>query len=120
MLKFVAVALSLLVVCVKCYDEKFDKIDIDKILKDDALFNSYINCFLDKGPCTAEYSSEYKEMLPEVLSDGCAKCTKIQRENFKKVLKEVFENKKDALLEIKNKYDPKGEYEGNIKNILAE
>nr|XP_026494774.1 ejaculatory bulb-specific protein 3-like [Vanessa tameamea] len=120
MLKFATVALSLLVVCVKGYDEKFDKIDIDKVLKDDTLLTAYLNCFLDKGPCTEEYSSEYKEMLPEVMSDGCAKCTKIQKENFKKVLKEVFENKKDVLMEIKKKYDRNDEYDDNIRKILSE
>lgn len=45
---------------VLCYDSKFDKIDVDKVINDNELFTSYLNCFLDKGDCTAEYSSEFK------------------------------------------------------------
>jgi hypothetical protein len=45
---------------VVCYDEAFDKIDIDKILGDDAMFVQYINCMLDKGPCDLEHSAEFK------------------------------------------------------------
>lgn len=43
-----------------CYDAVYDKLDADKILADEALFTSYIDCFLDKKPCTVEYSAEFK------------------------------------------------------------
>lgn len=59
-MQFVTIVLSLFMTVVLGYDEKYDKIDVDKILSDDALLTSYLNCFLDKGPCTEEYASEYK------------------------------------------------------------
>lgn len=62
----------------------------------------------------------FLEMLPEVISDGCAKCTKIQKQSFKKVLKELSKNKMDVLLEVQKKYDPSGQYKDNIKKIMEE
>lgn len=62
-MQFVTIVLSLLMTLVLGYDEKYDKIDVDKILADDALLTSYLNCFLDKGPCNEEYASEYKGII---------------------------------------------------------
>lgn len=45
---------------IECYDDKFNKIDVDKVINDETMFNSYLNCFLDKGPCTEEYATEFK------------------------------------------------------------
>lgn len=42
------------------YDEIYDKIDVDKILADDKLFSSYIECMLDKGPCSVEHSADFR------------------------------------------------------------
>jgi hypothetical protein len=44
------------------YNDKYDHIDVDAILRNDRILSSYIKCMLDKGPCTAEgknLKSEY-------------------------------------------------------------
>ncbi|XP_012549936.3 allergen Tha p 1 [Bombyx mori] len=94
-----------------CYDEKYDKIDVDKILSDDKLFTDYINCMLDKGPCEVEYSSEFKELLPEVIATSCAKCTPIQKTGLRKTVKALSVKRPDDFSQFRAKYDPKGEYE---------
>ncbi|CAH2089584.1 unnamed protein product [Euphydryas editha] len=120
-MQFMTIVFSLFMTTVVLgYDEKYDKIDVDKILNDDALLTSYANCFLDKGPCTEQFSSDYKEMLPEVISDGCAKCTKKQKQAFKKVLTELSKNKLNLLLEIQKKYDPNGQYKETMKKVMEE
>nr|CAJ2313441.1 Ejaculatory bulb-specific protein 3 [Metisa plana] len=77
----IATALALMTISnlVLGYDEIYDKIDVDKILADEALFDAYIDCMLDKGPCTAEHSPEFRKLLPEVVATACAKCTPIQK-----------------------------------------
>lgn len=45
------------------YDEIFDKMDVDKIIGDDDLFNSYAACLLDRGSCNAEHSAEFRSKL---------------------------------------------------------
>lgn len=46
---FAAVALA-----VDKYSGKFDNLDIQEILDNKRLLQSYANCFLDKGKCTPE------------------------------------------------------------------
>lgn len=36
------------------YSNKFDNIDLDKILSNDRLLNSYFKCLMEEGNCTAE------------------------------------------------------------------
>lgn len=36
------------------YTNKFDDVDVDGILGSDRLLKAYVNCLLEKGPCTAE------------------------------------------------------------------
>lgn len=36
------------------YTSKFDNFDVDKVLNNDRILTSYINCLLDKGNCTNE------------------------------------------------------------------
>ncbi|CAH1640307.1 unnamed protein product [Spodoptera littoralis] len=93
------------------YDEKYDKLDVDKILGDDALFTAYINCMLDKGPCSVEHSADFRQLLPEVIATACEKCTPIQRQNVRKTVKALSEKKPDDFVQFRAKFDPKGEYE---------
>lgn len=36
------------------YTTKYDNIDVDAILASNRLLKNYVNCLLDKGPCTNE------------------------------------------------------------------
>lgn len=36
------------------YTTKYDGIDLDEILTSDRLLTGYVNCLLDKGPCTPD------------------------------------------------------------------
>lgn len=44
------------------YNSKYDNFDVDTLIGNERLLKSYINCFLDKGRCTAEgtdFKSKY-------------------------------------------------------------
>lgn len=36
------------------YQSKYGNIDVDAILKNPRVVKSYVNCFLDQGPCTPQ------------------------------------------------------------------
>lgn len=36
----------------KYYDRRYDYYDLDNLFQNPRLLTKYINCFLDKGPCT--------------------------------------------------------------------
>lgn len=41
------------------YNSKYDNFDVETLISNDRLLKSYVNCFLDKGKCTAE-GSDFK------------------------------------------------------------
>jgi len=45
---------SVLVSGTEYYAETFDNVNVDTILNSDRLFNQYMDCILDVGPCTAD------------------------------------------------------------------
>nr|ASA40083.1 chemosensory protein 22 [Helicoverpa assulta] len=100
------------------YDEKYDKLDVDKIIGDDALFTAYTDCMLDKGPCTVEHSEDFKKLLPEVIQTACAKCSGIQKTNVRKTVKALSDKKPDDFAKFRAKFDPKGEYEKDFSAFM--
>lgn len=36
------------------YSDTYDDIDVDAIINSDRLLNQYVNCILDKSPCTVD------------------------------------------------------------------
>nr|AXF48712.1 chemosensory protein CSP16 [Lobesia botrana] len=105
---------------VLCYDAKYDSIDVDKILADEAQFDAYIKCMLDKGPCALEHSADFRQLLPEVIATACEKCSDIQKTNVRKSVKALQERKPAEFTEFRAKYDPKGEYEQKFAAFILE
>lgn len=47
---------------IEYYSDTYDNVDVDAIINSDRLLNQYVNCILDKGPCTADgrsFKSKY-------------------------------------------------------------
>lgn len=51
----------------------------------------------------------FVELISEVISEACAKCTPMQKQHVRKTFK-ALQNKPELLKEFHEKYDPKGEY----------
>lgn len=49
------------------YTTKYDNIDVDRIVASRRLLQNYVNCLLDKGPCTPE-GKELKSKCLELIS----------------------------------------------------
>lgn len=47
-------ALFALAVTAEKYPEKYDNVDVDRILQNNRVLTNYIRCLMDEGPCTAE------------------------------------------------------------------
>ncbi|XP_045479411.1 ejaculatory bulb-specific protein 3-like isoform X2 [Harmonia axyridis] len=102
-------SLAAVCVCTEMYSAKFDKIDLDEIFRSDRLLTNYHECFMERKTCTPQASS-IRENLPDALKTECSKCTEKQKENAKKTLNFLFDEKPDLYKELEAKYDPEQIY----------
>ncbi|XP_047000396.1 ejaculatory bulb-specific protein 3-like [Schistocerca americana] len=91
--------------------DKLDNLDVDEILNNDRLLESYTQCMLDAGDgkCTAG-GKEIKSRLPKVFATGCGDCTPSHLERTVKALKHITEKYPAEWAKLKAKFDPTGEY----------
>ncbi|KAL4704243.1 hypothetical protein ACJJTC_016261 [Scirpophaga incertulas] len=100
------------------YTDRYDVINVDEVLGNSRLLKGYLKCVLNKGQCTAE-GRELKSHIVEALQNGCAKCTKAQREGMRKVIKHLVTKEKEYWEELVNKYDPDRVYTRKYEKELG-
>merc|ERR1712226_621649 len=100
------------------YSDKYDSFDIDAVLANDRVLNSYVKCLLDKGPCTKE-GRDFRKYLPEALTTSCQKCTEGQKRIVRKSAKYLIKNRKSDWELLQKKFDPKSEHVQDFKKFLA-
>ena len=49
------------------YTTKYDNIDIDAVIRNERLLNSYVGCLLDRGACTPDAAELKSTLLPTAL-----------------------------------------------------
>ncbi|KAL0870064.1 hypothetical protein ABMA27_006226 [Loxostege sticticalis] len=95
--------------CAQSYTDRYDTVNLDDVLANKRLTVAYIKCMLDKGKCTSE-GKELKSHIAEALQNGCAKCTKAQREGMRRVIKHLINHERGYWQQLVEKYDPKRVY----------
>ncbi|XP_037295107.1 ejaculatory bulb-specific protein 3 [Manduca sexta] len=91
------------------YTTEYDGFDIREVMRNERLLTSYVNCLLDKGPCTAE-GKELKKNLPDAAQNDCKKCTQRQKENADLMIQYMEENRPDDWNKLELKYDANETY----------
>ncbi|CAG2057495.1 unnamed protein product [Timema podura] len=93
------------------YTTKYDGVDLDAILKNDRLFKGYFDCLMDNKDdrCTTD-GKELKGIIPDALTNHCAKCNDKQKEGTKKVINHLIKNKPEEWKQLQAKYDPEMVY----------
>ncbi|CAD6225281.1 GSCOCT00005600001.3-RA-CDS [Cotesia congregata] len=84
--------------------EKLPK-NISVLLKNERLFDQYINCIFDRGPCTS-YGERIKEVLPDFFKTDCSNCSEKEKNLIKQTLNFIKENKPNIYKEINEKFKP--------------
>lgn len=98
------------------YTDKFDNIDVDRVLSNDRILNNYLKCLLDKGPCTQE-GRELKKTLPDALKTNCEKCSEKQKTSSRKVISHLEDRKPQEWKKLLDKYDPEGIYKSKFEKL---
>ncbi|XP_018333667.1 ejaculatory bulb-specific protein 3 [Agrilus planipennis] len=99
------------------YSKRYEALDLDSILSNERILKNYINCFLDKGPCSPE-ARDFKKDIPVFIKSKCGDCTDVQRKVVLKASKFLIEKKPDEWKLLLSKYDPSGEYEAFLLGEL--
>ncbi|KAF7284411.1 hypothetical protein GWI33_022197 [Rhynchophorus ferrugineus] len=92
------------------YSTKYDNIDVDAILASKRLLKNYVNCLLDKGPCTND-GKLLKQYLPDALETECSKCSPTQKKIAGKVFSVLLLNHRPEWEELTQRYDPDGNFQ---------
>ncbi|KAF0767288.1 ejaculatory bulb-specific protein 3-like [Aphis craccivora] len=101
------------------YTTKYDNIDVDQVLASKRLVNSYVQCLLDKKPCTPE-GAELRKILPDALKTQCAKCNATQKNAALKVVDRLQKDYDAEWKQLLDKWDPKREHFQKFQQFLAE
>ncbi|KAJ0174095.1 hypothetical protein K1T71_010241 [Dendrolimus kikuchii] len=91
------------------YDRRYDYYDIDHLIQNPRLLKKYLDCFLDKGPCTP-IGRLFKQVLPEVVTTACGKCTTSQKRLSRKTFNAFKRYFPETFAELKKKLDPQDKY----------
>ncbi|XP_045777529.1 ejaculatory bulb-specific protein 3-like [Maniola jurtina] len=113
----VLICLVLSVYAADKYNSKYDNFDVDTLIGNDRLLKSYVNCFLDKGRCTAE-GNDFKKALPEAVETICGKCTDKQKLNIRKVIKAIQQKYPKQWEDLVKKNDPTGKHRAGFEKFI--
>uniref|UniRef100_A0A182W790 Uncharacterized protein n=1 Tax=Anopheles minimus TaxID=112268 RepID=A0A182W790_9DIPT len=113
---FAILAMMVVLASAQKYTDKFDNIDVDRVLSNDRILNNYLKCLLDKGPCTQE-GRELKKTLPDALKTNCEKCSEKQRTSSRKVITHLEDRKPQEWKKLLDKYDPEGIYKSKYEKL---
>ncbi|KAL7301545.1 hypothetical protein TKK_0005977 [Trichogramma kaykai] len=91
------------------YTTKYDDLDIDAVIKNERLLNSYVGCLLDRKPCTPD-ATELKVNLPDALANECSRCSERQRQISDKLSHHLIDHRPEDWQQLEAKYDPTGTY----------
>uniref|UniRef100_A0A1B6LFB3 Uncharacterized protein n=1 Tax=Graphocephala atropunctata TaxID=36148 RepID=A0A1B6LFB3_9HEMI len=100
------------------YTTKFDNIDLDQIINNERLMNSYFNCLMERGHCTPD-GEELKRSLPDALKTACSKCSEKQKNGSDKMIRHLVDKKPELFKELETKYDPSGIYRAQYEKDAA-
>ncbi|CAH0550935.1 unnamed protein product [Brassicogethes aeneus] len=127
-MKYYAVfLLSALVVAVCSEDkfyklpEKYQNINITKVLENERLIQNHCNCVLEKEHAKCNNDGEQlKKYIPEAIANKCKRCTEEQKEAAIVVIKHLKANNPEKCFDqLVARYDPKNEHSKELEELLS-
>ncbi|XP_012217526.1 ejaculatory bulb-specific protein 3-like [Linepithema humile] len=101
------------------YPDTYENVNLDVILNNERLFNQYMDCVLDKAPCTAD-GHYLKHILPEAVATTCEKCNVKQRQMARKIGNYLKNSKPKTWAAFLEKYDPNKKYIATFEQFLVQ
>ncbi|XP_068620579.1 uncharacterized protein [Battus philenor] len=100
------------------YSTAHDDLDVGAIVQDKDQLQSFLDCFTGKKPCN-KLTQDFKDNLPEVIREACAKCNSTQKQKLKLFLAGLNEKLPGEYAEFKKMFDPEGKLFDALDAALA-
>lgn len=102
----------------KFYDRRYDYYDIDQFVENPRLLKKYLDCFLDRGPCTP-VGRVFRAVLPEIVRTACSKCSPSQKRFARRTFEAFQRYSPESHSELKKKLDPQNKYFTAFETVLS-
>ncbi|XP_018896930.2 ejaculatory bulb-specific protein 3 [Bemisia tabaci] len=98
--------------------EKFENMDLSSILSNKRLRTAYVNCMVDKGPCTAD-AAEFKKILPDLTETQCADCSAKFKELIKKSVTTFQKDYPEDWKTLMAHFDPDNKRAADLEKFMS-
>ncbi|XP_014242351.1 ejaculatory bulb-specific protein 3-like [Cimex lectularius] len=100
-------------------DYVFDEsVDIDSVIKNDAILNSYLKCFFNTGACSSR-AERVKGKISHVFSTVCGDCSPRQKQLLHHVLTIFVTRRPDDWKKLLEMYDPENKYTAQMNAFIS-
>ncbi|CAH0717575.1 unnamed protein product, partial [Brenthis ino] len=86
-----------------------DHLDMDALVGNITAMQSYVDCFLDRIPCS-EVAASYKRLMPEAVKQACSRCNANQKYQYGRFLEAVRVQLPIEYDNYRKHYDPDNKY----------
>ncbi|XP_044744966.1 allergen Tha p 1-like [Coccinella septempunctata] len=90
---------------VEKYTSKFNSVDLNVAVRNERLVNAHFNCLMKGLKCTPD-GELLRRIIPEVIVDGCAHCTKDHLEGARKIVSYLTRERPELMRALLKKFDP--------------
>ncbi|CAH0717574.1 unnamed protein product, partial [Brenthis ino] len=94
---------------IEYYTSLNDKLDIEALVSNVTTLKSYMDCFLDRKPCS-DILIHYKRITSECMEQACMRCTPSQKNRYWRFLEGVRLLLPEDYENYKKHYDPDNKY----------
>nr|WIW78365.1 chemosensory protein 29 [Heliconius charithonia] len=95
-----------------------DHLDMDALVSSKENLQFYMDCFLDRKPCT-ELTASYKKILPESVKQACEKCNPNQRYQYWRFLQGLKAQIPEEYMNFRHHFDPENKYFDALEDVIS-
>ncbi|XP_038211414.1 uncharacterized protein LOC119831916 [Zerene cesonia] len=95
-----------------------DRLDVDKLMKDPIIVKGYMDCYLNRAPCSP-LAQSYKNILEDSLKSSCKRCSNLQKHLWSRFLWNLRTRYPKYFNLFQKRYDPNNHYIPALQKIVG-
>ncbi|CAH1104135.1 unnamed protein product [Psylliodes chrysocephalus] len=94
-------------------------IDINTVLNNHRIIESYVYCVIGRRPCTKE-GKALKDSWKDGIDKGCDDCSEEEKRKVKKIVKHMYKNEPELYKLLSESLDKDGKYKEKYDKYIKE